>query len=478
MAAFQRDGTLYCAGSTTRHHPLMSLALRNTLLSARDLLLTAGPLILIVVGVLALAWWWLDPEPPHKVVLATGSAGGAYAEFGKRYAALLKAQGVTVELRPTQGATENLQLLRSPDSGVDLAFVQGGADPEHRSATETGDPDAHLLSLGSLFYEPVWLFYRVDSARRLLKKDELTNIAQLPGWRLNVGAPGSGVPNLVSRLTDANHVDFDKLILIRKELQPAVDDLLAGKIDALVLASAPESAAVQKLLRTPGIALFDFVQAEAYSRRFSFMSAVVLPRGVVDLAADLPPHDVHLLAPTATLVARDSTHPAVIELFVQAAEKVHNRGGWFQHKGDFPTAKNTERTLAPEAERFYQSGPPLIQNYLPFWLANPIERMWVVLASMIVILIPLSRVVPPLYQFRIRSRVFKWYGQLRTVENAIGKRPADQLLSELDGIETRVEGVAVPLSYADELYALRGHIDMVRGKIETGHALGARGSAA
>jgi TRAP-type uncharacterized transport system substrate-binding protein len=400
------------------------------------------------------------------VVLATGSPSGAYAEFGKRYAELLRAEGIAVELRPTQGATENLRLLRSPDSGVDIAFVQGGADPEHRPADEKGDPDADLVSLGSIFYEPVWLFYRADSARRLLKDVPFTSIAQLPGWRLNVGAPGSGVPNLVSRLTDANRVDFDSLILVRQNQETAVKELLAGRLDAMVIASAPEAGSVQTLLRAPGIELLDFAQAEAYARRFSFMSAVTLPRGVVDLATDVPRQDVRLLAPTATLVARKDTHPALIQLLVQAAQTVHGGSGWFQHRGDFPTVRNSERALAPEAERFYKNGAPLVQRYLPFWLANPIERMWVVLASLIVVLIPLSRIVPPLYQFRIRSRVFRWYGQLRIVENAIGTRPAEQLLADLEGIEDRVERVAVPLSYADELYSLRGHIEMVRSKVQ------------
>lgn len=445
-------------------------ALRHTLVSARELLLTAGPLVVLTIAALALAWWWLDPLPPKHVVLATGSEGGAYAEFGKRYAALLKARGITVELRPTQGAADNLRLLRDPASDVDIAFVQGGADPEHRSPDDTSDPDEHLVSLGSLFYEPVWLFYRADSAQRLLHGKRLTSIAQLPGWRLNVGPPGSGIPNLASRLTDANRVDFDTLILRRKDTQPALEDLLADRLDAMMLVSAPESAAVQKLLRAPGIRLFEFDQAEAYSRRMSFMSAVTLPRGVVDFASHLPARNVQLVAPTATLVARDSLHPALIELFVQAAQTVHSPAGWFQRRGDFPTVRNTERQLAPEAERFYASGPPLIQRYLPFWLAYPIDRMWLVLASVIVIVIPLSRVIPPLYTFRIRSRVFRWYGQLRAVENAIGQRPAEQLLQDLDRIEGRVERVAVPLSYADELYSLRSHIDMVRSKIESGKA--------
>lgn len=440
----------------------MPQALRHTLLSARDLLLASGPFIVLALALLALAYWWLDPTPPRRVVLATGAEQGAYAEFGKRYAALLKQHGITVELRNTQGAAENLALLRDPASGVDLAFVQGGADEARATGEDETDPD--LVSLGSLFYEPVWLFYRSEAAQRLLKGQPLANLNQLAGWRVNIGAPGSGVPNLMARLLEANRVDPASITLLRQPQTPAVMSLLAGEADALVFASAPESLMVQMLLKTPGIALFDFSQAEAYSRRFPFMSPITLPRGVVDLALDQPPADVHLVAPTATLVARDTLHPALIQLFVQAARTVHGDAGWFQRKGDFPTARNTERRLAPEADRYYRNGPPFLQRYLPFWLANLIDRMWVVLVSIIAILIPLSRVVPPLYQFRIRSRIFRWYGQLQEIENAIGRRPAKELARELDAIEQRVANVSVPLSYADGLYALRGHIGMVRRK--------------
>lgn len=440
----------------------MPQALRNTLLSVRDLLVAGGPFILITLLLLGLAYWWLDPTPPRKVVLATGADQGAYAEFGKRYATLLKQHGITVELRPTQGAAENLALLRDPASGVDIAFVQGGADEAR--ATGEDEPDPGLVSLGSLFYEPVWLFYRDDAAQRLLKGAPLASLNQLAGWRVNIGAPGSGVPNLMTKLLDANRIEATALNLLRQPQTPAVMSLLAGEADALVFASAPESLMVQMLLQTPGIRLFDFAQAEAYARRFPFMSPVNLPRGVVDLAKDQPPADVHLVAPTATLVARDTVHPALIQLFVQAARTVHGEAGWFQRKGDFPTARNTERRLAPEAERYYRNGPPLLQRYLPFWVANLVDRMWVVLVSIIAILIPLSRVVPPLYQFRIRSRVFRWYGQLQEIENDIGRRPAAELARELDQIEARVAEVSVPLSYADELYSLRGHIQMVRRK--------------
>ena len=437
----------------------MPATLRHTLLSFRDLLVTFGPFIVLAFALLAVAYWVLDPTPPSRVVLATGPDQGAYAEFGKRYAQILKGYGITVELRSTQGAAENLKRLREPGAGgVDVAFVQGGADEAGR--TENAD-DAELVSLGSMFYEPVWLFYRTDSAQRLLKTGSLSALTQLAGWKLNIGAPGSGVPNLMYRLLDANRIDPASLTLLREGQTPAVVALLAGESDALVFASAPESLLVQMLLQTPGIALFDFGQADAYSRRFAFLTPVTLPRGVVDLAGDVPPRDVRLVAPTATLVARKGTHPALIQLFVQAAQQIHGGAGWFQRKGGFPTSASTEEPLAKEAQRFYANGTPVLQRYLPFWLANLIDRMWPVLLTIVAVLIPVSRVLPPLYQFRIRSRIFRWYAQLREVEEAVGKRPAAELLDELGAIETRVENVTVPLSYADELYSLRGHIQMV-----------------
>ena len=440
----------------------MPKVLRYTLLSVRDLLVTAGPFLLVAIVLLGLAYWVLDPNPPKKVVLATGPDQGAYAEFGKRYATQLQLHGIQVELRSTQGAAENLALLRDETSSVDVAFVQGGADVE-RGADDVANQG--LVSLGSLFHEPIWLFYREEAAQRLLKAGTLASLAQLPGWKLNIGPPGSGSPLLMQRLLEANGIDGKTLTLLDLPQTPAVVALLGGEIDALVFASAPESLMVQMLLRTPGVRLFDFAQAEAYSRRFAFMSPVLLPRGVVDLARDLPGADVRLVAPTATLVAKEGTHPALLQLFVQAAQGIHGEAGWFHRKGDFPSAAHTDLPLAKEAERYYKSGAPLLQRYLPFWLANLIDRMWVVLVSIIAILLPLSRVVPPLYQFRIRSRIFRWYAQLRGVEDAFGKRGNDELLRELTEIEHRVEHIAVPLSYADELYSLRSHIQMVRSRL-------------
>ena len=426
----------------------------------RTALSTSAPFVLLACGLVALAYWMLDPNPPRRVVLATGVAQGAYAEFGQRYAERLKKHGIDVELRNTQGAAENLALLRDASSGVQIGFVQGGA-------SEAQGADTALKSLGSMFYEPVWLFYRADSAQRLLKKPTLDSLSQLAGWRVNIGVAGSGVPHLATQLLDANRIEPSTIALSQQPVTPAVIELLESRLDALVLASAPESAMVQMLLQTPGIALFDFAQADAYTRRFGFLSAVTLPRGVVDLARDMPAADVRMVAPTATLVVREDLHPALAQLFVQAAREVHGDSGWFQRKGDFPNARDGERALAPEAERFYRSGVPWLQRFLPFWLANLVDRMWLAMLSIVAVLLPLSRIVPPIVELRIRSRVFRWYAQLREIESDVRTRPAKELLDGLDAIEDKVNAIQVPLSYTDELYALKSHIQMVRRRLET-----------
>jgi hypothetical protein len=301
----------------------------------------------------------------------------------------------------------------------------------------------------------------------------------LKGWRVNIGATGSGVTNLALRLLDINGMDASDIQAQRLGQTPAVVALLDGSIDAVAFASAPEAPLVQMLLLTPGIGLMHFEQSEAYARRLPILAPVVLPRGIVQLDGDLPPTDVRLVAPTAMMVARDTTHPVLQQLMVQAARAIHGDAGWFQRRGDFPNPRNSELPLSKEAERFFQSGPPLLQRYLPFWVANLIDRMWVVLASIIVVLIPLSRVLPPLYELRVRSRVFRWYGKLRQIEDgaagAVGPTRAQVLMDELDELDVRVRRLQVPLSHADELYALRSHIDLVRKKLR---GLGARPSPA
>jgi TRAP-type uncharacterized transport system substrate-binding protein len=430
-------------------------ALRVTLVSIRDLLVAAGPFALLAFGLLVLAYFWLDPNPPKRVTLATGPAQSAYDEFGKRYRKALATHGIDVVLVPSQGSSDNLRLLR--EGRADLGFVQGGSGD--RDAGE----DSGIVSLGSLFNEPLWLFYREDVAKKMPGK-ALASLKQLQDLRLNVGTTGSGVPALMTRLFYANKIEPARLKLSHLDQTPATVAFLSGELDAIVFASAPESLMVQMLLVTPGVKLMDFSQSEAYARRFGFLAPAVLPRGVVDLARDLPPADVRLVATTTALLAREDTHPALLQLFAQAARELHSPAGWFHRAGSFPTAAQGEYPLSREADRVFRGGQPFLQRWLPFWLANLVERMWLALGIILAVLLPLSRIVPPLYQFRIRSRVFRWYGQLREIEERLAARPEENgpLAAELDALDAKVGRISVPLSYADELYALRNNIALVR----------------
>jgi TRAP transporter TAXI family solute receptor len=432
---------------------------RVALVSIRDLAMTAGPFILIALALLIAAYFVLDPAPPGRVVLATGPEGSAYAEFGRRYATELKRYGIEVVLRPSMGARDNLRLLREAKEQVDLAFVQGGSgDPARGEDEKAGD---ELVSLGAVNYEPVWIFRRGEPLRRL---------SDLRGLRVNTGVRGSGTPGISRRLLEANFVDRDELKGESLAETPAVMALLEGRLDAAVLVSPPESPMVQMLLQTPDIHLYEYAHAEAYSRRFPYLVPVVLPRGVVDLSRDVPREDVTLIATTTALVTREDTHPALMQLFVQAAARIHGGPGWIARGGEFPNGRAGEYPLAKEAQRFYQSGPPLLQRYLPFSLANLVDRMWVALFSIVAVLIPLSRLLPPLYEFRVRSRIFRWYRNLRQIESSLEHKEAsrEELLATLDKLEHRAFAVTVPLSYADELYALRQHIALVRARLQKG----------
>ncbi|TNC77300.1 C4-dicarboxylate ABC transporter substrate-binding protein [Janthinobacterium lividum] len=436
----------------------MSKILAFSRFSVRDFLATAGPTLLLVGAFCALAYWLVDPAPPRQVSLSTGQDNSAYEEFGKKYVATLAKHGIKVTLQPSLGSQDNLQRLNS--GKTDIAFVQSGST-EHEDAERHG-----LISLGSLFTEPVWLFMREGKA--------VTELAQLKGMKINLGPEGTGVPGLFRQLLSVNGVEANELTVSDLQNTPATVELLEGRIDGLVFSSAPEAPLIQMLLQTPGIKLFDFSQAEAYTRRLPFLTHVVLPRGIVDLGQNIPAQDYHLIAPTATLVAREDLHPALVDLFVQAAARIHGGTGWFQQQGQFPSARYTEIPVAPEALKFYKDGAPVLQRYMSFWLANFFDRMWVLVVALGALILPLSRVVPPLYVWRIRSRVYRWYGQLRTVEQALEDVPPEQRaqvyaaqLKRLDQIEEMVNQISIPLSFADGLYGLRSHINFVRKRILT-----------
>lgn len=431
---------------------------RFTGVSLRDLLITIGPMTVLVALLCYVAYRVVDPLPPSNVTMSTGQENSSYAVFGKHYVQILSKYGIDTKLVASQGSQENLQRLMDPDSDVDIAFVQSG------SVDQAKAEEAGLVSIGSLFTEPIWVFYRGS--------DALDRLTQLRGMKINVGSEGSGVPKLFRDLLNVNDMHDDDVRLSMLEDKQAYAALLSGRIDAAVFSSAPNNPLIQKLLRAPNIRLFDFSQAEAYTRRLSYLTQVALPRGIVDLGHDMPPRNIRLIAPTATLVAREDLHPALIDLFAQASVIIHGRSGWFRRQGEFPNASYNEIPVVPQAAKLYREGPPFLQRYLPFQVANFFERMWIVIVALGALLLPLSRVVPPLYVWKVRSRIYRWYGQLRIVEQTIEEVLPDKRaevypaqLQRLAEIEEKVNQISIPLSFADELYRLRSHIDFVRQRI-------------
>ena len=435
---------------------------KAALLGFWDLFTSASPLLFAGAGLIWLAYWWLNPMPPKQLTLLTGPEQSAYAEMGDQYAKLLRQHGITVQLVPTEGSADNLRRLQAGEA--DAGFVQGGS-----ATAPTDDDTEELLTLGNLFVEPVWLFYRAQSAADISETGRLQSLNQLRTLRINAGTAGSGVPPLMDTLLDMHRMDPKKIKISHLEQTPATVQMLQGKLDAVVFASAPQAPMVQMLLQTPGIRLMDFPQNEAYARRLPFITPVTLPRGVVDLARNIPAQDVHLIATTTSMLVRESLHPGLRQLLSQATVQTHGQSGWFQRTREFPNASNSEFPLAPEAERTLKNGIPSLQRYIPFTLANLVERMWLALGIIIAVLLPLGKIAPPLYAYRVRSRVFRWYGELRDIESRLEAHPEDKekLLEELNAIEAKVEKVILPLSYADELYALRNNIGLVRQRLTT-----------
>jgi len=426
-------------------------------LSLRDALAIAIPsLLLLLAGFWATAQF-IRPAPPAYLVLASGSEGGAYQLYAARYKQILARNGIDLRELPTAGALENLQRLRDPQQEVDVAFIQGGTTYNLGLDLEK-EP---LVSLGSLYNEPLWVFYRGDA--------EIERLTQFKGKRLAIGSEGSGSRKLALELLEASGIAAGSTQLLESGGMTAVADLLSGKADAVFVVGSAQSAAVWSLLYSEGVRLMSFSQADAYPSRFPHLSKVTLPQGAIDLVRGIPVREVTLLAPVATLVARNETHPALIDLLVQAAAEVHGGAALFQRAGEFPSSKPGDFPLSKEAERYYKSGKPFLQRYLPFWAATLVDRLAVMIIPILALLYPLFKITPFLYTWRVRSRIYRRYGELKFLEKELAKNPAERTQEEwqarLDRIEADVSRLTTPLAFSDQLYTLRGHIALVREAI-------------
>jgi TRAP transporter TAXI family solute receptor len=409
-----------------------------------------GPAVVLACIALFITYQFVDPAPPQRITIATGGPNGAYYAFGQRYREILARDGITLEVLETKGSLENIELLESPDAGVDVAFVQGGTE-SHAGGTT-------LQSLASVYYEPLWVF--------MDERVSLSHPSDLKGKRMSIGPQGSGTRALVLELSRDAGIDDGDLLISDLQGDAAVDALRSGSLDMMLLVASPSSKLVQRLLRIDGVKLLNFTRMDAYTRRHRYLSKLTLPEGAIDLSGNLPPNSVTLLAPTANLVAREDLHPALVDLLLEAANEVHGDGGLFEQPGAFPSPRFLVFPISDEARRYFESGPPFLRRTLPFWAATLIDRLALMLLPLIAIIFPLMRIMPPIYKWRVRRRVYKWYKQLRKLESDIqvGVHDDDTAAygSELARIDSEVRKVKIPWAYAEELYQLRLHIRYVR----------------
>lgn len=420
---------------------------------SRALSLVVLGFILVVAGLAV--FWFVHSSPPRVVVITSGPPGSIFDTNAQRYAAFLAPYGVTLKIVHSQGSLENLQRLQNPHSRVDVGFVQGGL---------AGTNTAGVVSLGSISYEPLLIFYRGEAPVRML--------SQLEGKRLAIGSEGSGAHSLALLLLQTNGIlEGGATTLAPVDADDAAPLLLAGKVDAVFSMSDSASAQTMRLLmRAPGIHLMSFEQADAYTRRFSFLNRLRMPEGAFDFSKNIPAQDVSLVAPTVELVAKPGLNPALSDLLLEAARKVHGKASMFQNQGEFPAPLVHEFTLSSEALRYYKSGQKLLYRELPFWVASLVNRILVAFVPMVLVLIPGLKLIPAAYKWRSQLRIYRWYRKLLVLEREIAHdaaSPAEQaaLLKRLNEIENVVIRMKVPASFADQFYSLRGHIDYVREKL-------------
>jgi TRAP transporter TAXI family solute receptor len=411
------------------------------------------PILLILAAILWVSSHFLQPVPPRTLVMTTGMEGGAFIFLGERYRQVLARNGIRLQLIPSSGSVENLKRLADETQIVDVGFAQGGITKIEETL--------NLVSLGSVFYTPLWVFYRSD--------ETLDDLSRLRGKRIAIGPEGSGVRKFSLDLLKSAGISGPPTILYELPNPDAGKAIMEGKVDAAMMFGSSDSTLVLQLIRAQDIKLMSFSQAEAYTRLFPDLSHVFLPRGIFDLSGGFPSSDVHLLAPTANLVVRKSLHPAMVYLLLKAAVEIHSGAGWVHRAGEFPSLKTQDFPISEQARRFYRAGGSLLYDYLPFWVATFIDRIILILIPLGVILIPLIGVMPWAYTWWNRSKYYPWYRELRILEKELTERQQPETVKDyytrLDRIDEAVGGIRVSVAFYDEVFLLKQHIQLVRKKL-------------
>ena len=422
----------------------------------------AGVVLLIAaVWLIALA---IQPAKRKTIVITAGAEGGIYMTFARRYADTLANEGIALDVRASSGAVENYQRLKDAASPYDIGLVQSGTGNAKDAPT--------LQTLASVSFEPIWIFYR--------NGQPLDRLSQLAGKKISVGQPGSGLRTVMLSLLAMHGVSVNTAQIEELSATSASQALQDGQLDAAAFIGAPDIPVIESLLKSD-LRLMNLAQADAIVRRFPSLSKVTFPRGAIDLARDEPPQDVTLLSTTALLVAKKTLQTQTSYELLDAIKEVHGMPSFFADRGDFPNQRIEDFPISDETRRYFRSGRPFLQNYLPFWLANFIEQRFVILLPSIAVFFALVQLVPRLYAYRMRSRLARWYHELKLLEDEIAVFGSAELLQhqhqhqsrqqhlhwlrELDEIGDSVAALPIPEAFIRDVYALKQAIRMVHERV-------------
>jgi TRAP-type uncharacterized transport system substrate-binding protein len=420
-----------------------------------------------VITVLAILIWllarYISPAPPGKIEMTTGATDGAVHQFALKYQSYLKANRVTLELKPSTGSVQNLERL---NAGTPIGFVQGGLGILSIDSQKS-DEDTPLRSLGVVGYEPIWLFTASGEMAKNLSK----GLGTLTGKTVAIGAEGSGTRKVALELLQSFGVTAANASLSADGGMVAANALLAKKLDAIVIIGAPQTPAVQLLLNKPEVQLVSIEHAEGITRRLPYLSLVTLKAGSVNPQRDFPAQDITLLSTTANLVIREDLHPALAYLLLEAARDVHKGATLLNKPAEFPNPRGTDFPLADEAQRYYKDGRPFLQRYLPYWAANALQRLLLILVPLLAIAIPIIKAIPSLLNFKEKNRLYRRYGVLLGLERDLRARQLSEAeiqeaSAKLDKVEQDISEMKFSLDFSDRIYTLRQHVDYVRGQLQ------------
>jgi TRAP-type uncharacterized transport system substrate-binding protein len=421
--------------------------------------LTIGAALATLIFLTALIgfaiYWFIHLTPPSTLTITSGPPGTSFHTNALRYQSILASNGIHLKILTSEGSLENLDRLSDPRVDVDIGFVQGGVT--NAAGTK------HLMSLGSLSYQPMLIFYRSTNAVSIL--------SEFKGKRICIGPVGSGTRTLALTLLSMNGIEpGGSTTLSEQETEQAAKALEDGTMDAVFMMGDSASPQLMKhLLLAPGVRIYDFTQADAYARRVSYLNKLELPKGCLDFGKNIPPQNVYVVGPTVELVARKKLHPALGDLLLEAAREVHGKPGLLRRKGEFPAPLEHEIVLSPEALRYYKSGKTFLYRQLPFWMASLVNRILVVFVPFVVLLIPGLKVIPTLMQLGTKLRIYRWYRALLALERDVAmegdKISPERHLERLNEIERAVNSMKIPVSFANQFYSLRGDINFVRMRL-------------